>query len=336
MNDTIETAEPLLPRNRRVGSPSGQRLHAFLARSGLLLALVLLFVALSLAAPNFLTARNMLNVLRQISFIGMIACGMTLALIAGDVDLSVGSVVALSSSLLAVLHVKLGLPLWAACLLTILEATGVGLLAGLVRVRWNIPALIVTLALMLSLRGFAFVLTNAFPIPITDPAFAFWGGGHVLGVPVPVWIFLGVVVFFWFLSTRTVFGRSVYAIGGNAEAARLSGIPVTRIRASLLGITAFLSALSGVLLTSRLTSGYAGVGVGWEFDAISAALVGGTSLFGGEGNIHGTLLGVLFVGLLGNGMVLLGINPYLQDVIRGGIILLAVLLSALQKPKAAA
>ncbi len=324
---------PNLPPETPFLAGSERNWRTFLARSGLLLALVLLFLILSLTAPNFLTARNMLNVLRQISFIGMIACGMTLALIAGDVDLSVGSVVALSSSLLAVLHVKLGLPLWTACLLTIAEATAVGLLAGWIRVRWNIPALIVTLALMLSLRGAAFVLTNAYPIPVTDPAFAFWGGGHILEVPVPVWIFLGTVAFFWFLSTRTVYGRSVYAIGGNAEAARLSGIAVGRIRASLLGITAFLSAVSGVLLTSRLTSGYAGVGVGWEFDAISAALIGGTSLFGGEGNIHGTVLGVLFVGLLGNGMVLLGVNPYVQDVIRGGIILLAVLLSTVQKPK---
>ncbi len=308
-------------------------MRSLLARSGLLLALILLFLLLSLTAPNFLTGRNMLNVLRQVSFIGIIACGMTMALIAGDVDLSVGSVVALASSLLASLYAKLGWPLWMAVLLTLLEATLVGLFAGYVRVRWNIPALIVTLALMLSLRGVAFLLTNAFPIPISNDSFAFWGGGHLAGIPVPVIFFSLTVLIFWFISTRTVYGRSIYAVGGNAEAARLSGIPVARIRMSILGVTAFLSAFSGVLLTSRLTSGYAGVGVGWEFDAISAALIGGTSLFGGEGSIQGTLLGVLFVGLLGNGMVLLGVNPYLQDVARGGIILLAVLLSALQSPR---
>lgn len=336
MTQMTTAKQPVQPEKAGVMGNLNKNFRAFVARSGLLLALVILFVILTFVAPNFLTTRNMLNVLRQVSFIGIIACGMTMALIAGDVDLSVGSIVALTSSLLAVLYAKLGWPLWAAALATIVEATIVGLGAGFIRVKWNIPALIVTLSLMLSLRGVAFVLTNAFPIPITDPTFALLGGGYLVGIPIPVLIFLTVVVIFWFMSTRTVYGRSIYAVGGNAEAARLSGISVTRIRMSILGMTGFLSAISGVLLTSRLTSGYSGVGVGWEFDAISAALVGGTSLFGGEGSIFGTLLGVLFVGLLGNGMVLLGVNPYLQDVVRGVIILLAVLLSALQRPKASA
>jgi len=313
-----------------------EKLRLIIGRSGLLLALVILFIILTLVAPNFLSVRNLLNVLRQVSFVGIIACGMTLALIAGDVDLSVGSVVALTSSLLGVLHVKLGWPIWLAALAAVAEATLVGLAAGYIRVRWNIPSLIVTLALMLSLRGVAFVLTNAFPIPITNEAFAWWGGGYVAGVPFPAVLFLVTVLIFWFISTRTVYGRSIYAVGGNTEAARLSGIPVKKIRMSILGLTAFLASISGVLLTSRLTSGYSGVGEGWEFDAISAVLIGGTSLFGGEGSITGTLLGVLFVGLLSNGMVLLGVNPYLQDVARGAIILLAVLLSALQRPKQSA
>ncbi len=316
-----------LPQESTVG-----RFRLILARSGLLLALIVLFVILSIFAPNFLSGRNMMNVLRQVSFVGIIACGMTMALVAADVDLSVGSVVALTSSLLGVLHIKLGWPLWLACPVVLAEATLVGLAAGFIRVRWQIPALIVTLALMLSLRGVAFVLTNAFPIPITNSTFEFLGGGYILGLPVPALIFLSIAAIFWFISTRTVYGRSIYAVGGNPEAARLSGIPVNRIRMSILAVTGFLSALSGILLTSRLTSGYAGVGVGWEFDAISAVLIGGTSLFGGEGSILGTLLGVLFIGLLANGMVLLNINPYLQDVARGAIILLAVLLSALQKP----
>jgi simple sugar transport system permease protein len=308
----------------------------FIGRSGLLLALIILFIILAVVAPNFLTVRNLFNVLRQVSFVGIIACGMTMAMIGGDVDLSVGSVVALTSSLLGVLHIKAGWPLWAAILAVLLEATIIGVIAGYIRVKWDIPALIITLALMLSLRGMAFVLTNAFPIPITDKAFAYLGGGYILRIPIPAVVFLIVVAIFWFISTRTVYGRSVYAVGGNSEAARLSGIPVGRIHIIILGTTAFLASLSGVLLTSRLTSGYAGVGTGWEFDAISAVLIGGTSLFGGEGSIIGTLLGVLFIGLLANGMVLLGVNPYLQDVARGMIILLAVMLSALQRPKVTA
>jgi sugar transport system permease protein len=309
------------------------RFRTFVGRSGLLLALLLLFVILALAAPNFLSARNMFNVLRQVSFVGIIACGMTLALIGAEVDLSVGSVVALTSSLLGVLSVKLGWPLVPAILVVLAEATLVGVFAGWVRVRWDIPGLIVTIALMLSLRGMAFVLTNAYPIPITNDSFAFLGGGTIVGVPFPALIFLAMMGLFWFISTRTVYGRSVYAVGGNAEATRLSGIPVNRVRITIFATTGLLAAVSGVLLTSRLNSGYAGVGVGWEFDVISAVIIGGTSLFGGEGSMLGTLLGVLFIGLLGNGMVLLGVNPYLQDVARGVIILLAVLLSALQRPK---
>jgi len=314
----------------------GGRLKWFMARSGILVALIILFVALSLIAPNFLTVRNLLNVLRQVSFVGIIACGMTIGMIGGDVDLSVGSVVALTSSVLAVLYAKVGLPLGLATVLAVGQAAAVGALAGLVRVRWNIPALIVTLALMISLRGVAFVLTNAFPIPIIDPAFEFWGGGYVLGIPVPALIFVAVMMLFWFISTRTVYGRSVFAVGGNAEAARLSGIPVNRIRVMILTTTGFLAGLSGFLLTSRLTSGYSGVGVGWEFDCIAAVLIGGASLTGGEGSMLGTLLGVLFIGLLGNGMVLMGVNPYVQDVVRGAIILLAVWLSTVQKSPASA
>jgi sugar transport system permease protein len=312
------------------------KFRTFIGRSGLLLALIILFVILAAVAPNFLSARNMFNVLRQVSFVGIIACGMTVALIGAEVDLSVGSVVALTSSLLGVLSVKLGWPLVPAIIVCLVEATLVGTFAGWIRVRWDVPGLIVTIALMLSLRGVAYVLTNAFPIPITNEGFAFLGSGYIVGVPFPAIIFLATMGVFGFITTRTVYGRSVYAVGGNAEATRLSGIPVNRVRITIFATTGFLAAMSGVLLTARLNSGYAGVGVGWEFDCIAAVIIGGTSLFGGEGSMFGTLLGVLFIGLLGNGMVLLGVNPYLQDVARGVIILGAVLLSALQRPKAAA
>lgn len=331
------------PGNAKGGGVAGVRLvnqaggfRTFIGRSGLLLALILLFIILASVAPNFLSARNMFNVLRQVSFVGIIACGMTLALIGAEVDLSVGSVVALTSALLGVLSQKLHWPLAPVILLVLVEATLVGALAGWIRVRWDVPGLIVTIALMLSLRGMAFVLTNAYPIPITNDSFAFLGSGNILGLPFPALLFLLMMAIFGFISTRTVYGRSVYAVGGNSEATRLSGISVKRVRIIIFATTGFLAAISGILLTSRLNSGYAGVGVGWEFDVISAVIIGGTSLFGGEGSILGTLLGVLFIGLLGNGMVLLGVNPYLQDVARGAIILAAVLLSALQRPKTSA
>lgn len=333
--DTRDAAAPTGDGGEQ-GEIAVGKFRAFIGRSGLLLALILLFVILAIAAPNFLSARNMLNVLRQVSFVGIIACGMTVALIGAEVDLSVGSVVALTSSLLGVLSVKLGWPLLPAIIFCLVEATLVGVFAGWVRVKWDIPGLIVTIALMLSLRGMAFVLTNAFPIPITNDSFVFLGSGYIAGVPFPAIVFLLTMALFGFITTRTVYGRSVYAVGGNAEATRLSGIPVNRVRITIFATTGFLAAMSGVLLTARLNSGVATVGVGWEFDCIAAVIIGGTSLFGGEGSIFGTLLGVLFIGLLGNGMVLLGVNPYLQDVARGVIILGAVLLSALQRPKASA
>ncbi|MFN8378060.1 MAG: ABC transporter permease [Anaerolineae bacterium] len=312
-----------------------RRTQRLISRSGLLLSLLILFVILAAIAPNFLTARNLLNVVRQVSFVGIIACGMTLAMIAADVDLSVGSIVAFSSALLAVLNVNVGLPMIVAVVAVLLTGVLLGAIAGFIRVHWDIPALIVTLAFLISFRGIAFILTNAFPIVISDDAFEFWGKGEIAGIPVPAIIFVVTVLIFMFISTRTVYGRSVYAVGGNAESARLSGIPVKRIRVLILVTTFFLSAFAGILLSSRLSSGNASIAVGLEFDVIAAVLIGGTSLFGGRGTVLGTVLGVLFIGLLGNGMTLLNVNTYVQDVARGGIILLAVILGVMQQRRPA-
>jgi sugar transport system permease protein len=306
----------------------------FLGRSGLLLALIILFVVLAVWAPNFLTTTNLLNVLRQAAFVGIIAFGMTLVIIGGEIDISVGSAVALSSALLGVLHVNEGWPLELAVLAVIAEGTIVGLAAGFLRARFDVPSFIVTLALFISLRGVALWITNAFPISIPSESFDFWGAGYIFEIPVPALIMLLAFVVFWFISTRTVFGRSVYAVGGNADAARLSGIPVERIRIILLGITGCLAAVTGVLLSSRLASGNANIAVGLEFDVIAAVIIGGTVLFGGRGSMFGTLLGVLFISILSNGLVLLGVNPFAQEVARGAIVLVAVLVSAIQAPKA--
>ena len=313
-----------------------QRTRRAVGQSGLFLALAALFVALSLIAPNFLTPDNLLNVLRQVAFVGIIAFGMTLVIIGGEVDISVGSAVALSSALLGALHVKAGWPLPLAVLACVLEGILIGLFAGFVRARWNVPSFIATLALYSALRGVAFMITNAFPISIPDERFQFWGNGYLAGVPVPAILMLVAFAVFWFVAERTVFGRSVYAVGGNADAARLSGINVFRIRVMLFGITGGLAALSGVLLSARLASGTASVGVGWEFDVISAVIIGGTSLYGGSGSMVGTLMGVLFIGLLANGMTLMGVNSYAQDAVRGAIVLVAVLVSILQRPSSEA
>jgi ribose/xylose/arabinose/galactoside ABC-type transport system permease subunit len=315
------------------------RIGMFVSRSGLLIAVILLFVALAAVAPNFLSSRNLLNVLRTVSFNGIIACGMTLVIISADIDVSVGSAVAWSSSLLGVLAIEQGWPLGLAVIVVLLQGILVHALAGYIRVRWEVPAFVVTLTLFISLRGAARLITNAYPITPFPDTFNFWGGGYVLegipvlerGIPVPVIIMLLVFAIFYFISTRTVYGRSVFSVGGNEEAARLSGIPVKRVRMMTFAITGLLAAFSGVLISSRIMSGSSNIAEGLEFEVIAAVIIGGTSLMGGEGSIIGTFLGVLFIGLLGNGMVLLGISPFVQEVVRGLIILFAVLISIWQR-----
>jgi len=309
------------------------RARTFLSRSGLLVGLILLFVLLALFAPNFMTTRNQLNVLRAVAFNGIIACAMTFIIISGDIDVSVGSAVAWASSLLGVLAIKQGWPLWLAVITVIAQQTVVHGLAGYIRCKWNVPAFVVTLTLFMSLRGAARLITNAYPITPFPDEFNFWGGGYVAGtIPVPAIIMVATFIIFQFISTRTVFGRWVYSVGGNEESARLSGIPVWRTRILIFAITGLLSALSGVILSSRIMSGSSNIAEGLEFDVIAAVIIGGTSLAGGEGSVFGTFLGVLFIGLLSNGMVLLGITPFAQEVVRGLTILFAVLISVWQKP----
>ncbi len=313
-----------------------QALRRFWSRSGLLMALIVLFVALMLFAPNFLSSRNLLNVLRAVTFNGIIACGMTFIIISGDIDVSVGSAVAWTSSLLGVLAIQQGWPLLLAAITVLLLGALVHSVAGFIRVRWAVPAFVVTLTLFLSLRGAARLITNAYPITPFPNEFNFWGGGYLpvgpIQLPVPVLLMLITYAIFYFLSTRTVYGRSVYSVGGNEEAARLSGIPVGRIRIITFAINGFLAAFSGIILSSRIMSGSSNIAEGLEFEVIAAVIIGGTSLAGGEGSIIGTFLGVLFIGLLSNGMTLLGVPSFAQEVARGLIILVAVLISVWQRP----
>ncbi|HEX9017114.1 MAG TPA: ABC transporter permease, partial [Chloroflexota bacterium] len=202
-----------------------------------------------------------------------------------------------------------------------------------IRVKWNVPAFVVTLTMYLSMKGAAKVVTGAYPITPFPDSFSMWGQGYVAGIiPVPAVLMLLVFAIFYFLSTRTVFGRSVYSVGGNEEAARLSGIRVWRTRVLIFACAGFLAALGGVVTSSRIMSGTYNVGEGLEFEVIAAVIIGGTSIAGGSGSMFGTFLGVLFIGLLSNGMTLMGVDPYWQEVARGLIVLLAVLISVWQRP----
>jgi ribose/xylose/arabinose/galactoside ABC-type transport system permease subunit len=310
------------PRTSRLGRIGGSE------HLGLLAAFFLLCAVLSVTAPYFLTVRNITNVLQQVSFLGIIALGMTLVIVAGEIDISVGSAMALYSALLGCLSYYQHWPLWIAVLVVLALGAVIGVCAGYVRARFNIPSFIITLALLSALSGFGLWLTNASPIPISDAMFRNLGTGRLFDLavlPIPLVVFLTLFVVFWFISTRTTFGRSVYAVGGNPEAARVSGISLTRVRVLIFAGTGFLAAVSAVLYSSLIQSGNGQLGQGAEFQVIAAVIVGGTSLYGGRGSMVGTLIGVLFIGVLDNGMVLLNVNQYAQQVAHGFIILIAVL-----------
>jgi len=269
---------------------------------------------------------------------GIIAFGMTMVMIAGEIDLSVGSSVAFSgciSAWIVKIMTEAGFPPVLAVIFGILIALVAGFMLGsfsaTIRNRYEVPTFIITLALMTSLFGFANLITGGFPITAFPMWYNFLGGGYLLGIPFPAIIFI--IVFFCvnFIMTSTTFGRSVYAIGGNMEAARLSGIEVGRIKLIIMGLTSMLMALSGVMVASQIMSGTATTAKGWELDVISAVVIGGTSMSGGSGTIKGTFIGIIFLGVLVNGMTLLNINEYWQYVVRGFLILGAVLLNVVHE-----
>ena len=303
--------------------------NGFREHRGLLLALVALLMISIFFAPNFTTQANILNIARQMAFTGIIAIGMTLVIVAGEIDISVGSAIAFASALFGVTAMKIGLPLPVAFIVVLLAGSLIGAGAGFARAVLNIPSFIVTLALFSALKGGALLLTDAIPIPIMSRELRWWGSGFFLGLPVPFVIMIVLFVLFSFIANRTSFGRSVYAIGGNAEAARLSGIPVRAVQIGLFAITGMLAALSGLLQTARLDAGNSGYGNGVEFAVITAVIVGGASLYGGKGTMLGTMLGGLFIAVLNNAMILFGVNSYAQFVANGAVVLIAVLISNL-------
>jgi ribose transport system permease protein len=317
-------------------------------RYGIYLAFLLEIVVFSALSDRFLTYENQVNVFRQISINAIIAAGMTYVILTGGIDLSVGSIVALSGVVVASLLKLEGIALPLRIPLAILGGLSIGALSGLfggaVIVRFRIPPFIATLAMMTIARGLAFLYTGGRPIWGLPREFDFIGRGHLLGgllsrihpnlgtvIPFPIVIMLAVYLAAHLMLTHSTFGRYVYAIGGNEEAARLSGINTQRVKLTVYVLSGLAAALSGVILASRLGSGQPNSGMMFELDAIAAVVVGGTSLTGGKGSITGTFVGALIIGELNNGLNLLGVDPYLQKVILGGVILLAVLLDQLSK-----
>lgn len=299
--------------------------------------LLLIFIFFSLSAPGFFTVPNLLNILRNISTQGIIALGMTMIIISGEIDLSVGSMVAWSGCLMAwlvrLLESSLGINVAVVLALIITLSNGIliGLFIGNLRKIFKVPSFIITLSLLTILFGAASLLTGGFPIAPFPQWYSFLGSGYLGGFfPLPAVIFILAILLLHFIMKYTVLGRSVYAVGGNSKSARVSGINIWRIKTWTFVITSFFAALSGILVSSQIMSGNPGTARGWELEVIASVIIGGTSLFGGKGKIWGTTVGVVFLGIIINGMTLLNIDEYWQYVVRGALILGAVLLNYLQ------
>lgn len=295
--------------------------------------LAALVIFLIFVAPGFASTGNILNVLRTVAMLGIIAFGMTAVIISGEIDLSVGAGAALAGCIVAWFSESYSgvFGEWGAVTVgfvaALLLSFSLGYLTGRFRQWFNVPTFITTLALFAALRGVANLITGGFPLSSFPVGFDFLGGGYLFGIPFPVFIFVLTFAGMHVLMKYTSFGREVYAVGGNMEAARLSGIDIWRVKAWTLGLTGALTAVSGTLIASQIGAGTGTTATGMELDVIAAVIIGGTSLFGGKGRIWGTLIGVLFLGCISNGMTLMNVSEYWQYVVRGGIILGAVLLN---------
>lgn len=296
----------------------------------ILVAFMILCVGLSIATPAFFTKDNILNVLRQVATNSNLAIGLTMAIIIGGIDLSVGAVLAFSG-LLCASFISDGLNLGLALLLAFTLGALFGLLNGLIIAYTNMPPFVVTLATQNIARGIVNVYANGQPISARDPVFNFLGVGYFLGVPLPViysFVLLAVMIL---ILGRSKFGRQLYAVGGNEEAARFSGINIKKVKIIVYTLCGALASFSGIILAARMYSGQPTAGDGFELDAIAASVLGGVSFSGGVGKLGGTIIGVLVLGVLTNGLNLLNINSFWQYIIKGIIILLAVYLDILKK-----
>lgn len=291
---------------------------------GILMGLVILCAGLTIMTDKFATVTNFFNVVRQITINLYLACGMTFVILLGGIDLSVGSVIAVTGCVSAGMITWVGLPVPVGILIGIVCGTLVGALNGLIVSRTTIPAFIVTLANMNIGRGIARIYTHAQTIAVLDDSYTFWGMGSILGLPIQLYLIIAVVIAASFILNRTQLGRHIYATGGNKMASEYSGINVKMVTFFVFAFSGFLASLAGVLTVGRTFTATMIMGDGAEMDAIAAVVLGGTSMSGGKGSISGTVIGVIVIGILKNGMNLLGIDSSWQYVVQGIVILIAV------------
>lgn len=339
------TAPALEAKRRRVN------LLALIGRFSALIFLLALVIAFTILRPGFLDPLNVWNIIRQSSITGLIAIGMTFVILTGGIDLSVGSVLALAGITAA--YVYKGGTLLAGATATsgagvggaILVACGVGLLCGLIQglaiTRLGVPPFIVTLGGLSAFRGLTLIIGGGGPISAFDPGFNFWGQGKLftesdnpwLKVPIPVLIFLGIALIAYIVLRYTQYGRYIYAVGGNAEAARLSGLNTKQLILSVYAIVGFLAGLGGYVQAARVNSAEAVAGQGYELTVIASVVIGGTSLFGGEGSVVGTVIGALLITVLSTGLTQMNVSSYYQQIVIGAIIVFAVFFDRITKSR---
>lgn len=305
--------------------------RAFFQRFGLVFSFLLLMIALSLLSERFLTPANLMNVLRQATINGIVSVGMTIVILTGGIDLSVGSVLALSVTVGASL-MKQGTPVGLAVASALGIGTLLGVINGLMITRAKIPPFIATLGMLTVARGLTLLYTQGQPITGLPATFRWIGTGVVAGIPMPVILSLVVFALGWVFLSRTKYGAQIYLLGDNPTAARLAGVPVDRMTVLVYAISGFCAALAGLVLVARLDSAQPIIGQGYEFNAIAAVVVGGTSFSGGEGGLAGTLLGALLIETLNNGLNLLNVSPLWEQVVKGVVIALALLLYKVFSP----
>jgi ribose transport system permease protein len=296
------------------------------------LTLIILFVGLAIASPHFLTNTNLSSVIRQTAVINIMALGMTLIIVAGGIDLSVGAILAMAG-LLGTMTMEKGYPIWLGILVGILAGGFWGFVNGLLTTKLRINPFIVTLGTLGIIRGLTLMISNGLPVHQIPPAFSYLGEGNLFGVPFVLWILLICAVLVHVILEHTRLGRYAFAIGSNEPAAFYTGIPVGFHTVAVFAIGGMLTGLAGMIEASRLMTGQPTAGQGYELQAIAAVVIGGGSLRGGEGSVLGTLIGAFIMGLLANGSDLLGISPYLQQAIIGAVIILAVTVDELRKRK---
>jgi ribose transport system permease protein len=313
-----------------------KKYNRYLIKFQSLVALFVLCLVISLLSDKFLTASNAWNVMRQISVNICISVGMTLVVLTAGIDLSVGSVLALCGAITAGLlnngielpsnNLYIGFTLLGAVMAGISAGALLGFFNGWSITRFKVPPFVATLAMLTIARGLTMLWTKGFPISGFGEKFLYLGTGWFLGIPLPVWVSGIVVLIAVLITKKTRLGRYIYAIGGNESAAKLSGIHINKIKLIVYSIAGGLAAVGGLIVTSRLDSAQPNAGTGYELDSIAAVVIGGTSLSGGKGSILGTVLGAVIIGVLNNGLVLLNVSPFWQQVVKGGVILLAVII----------